>query len=210
MQVRSREPAKGEKNMNRLIDSYFPDRPVESVLPGSFLIASAALKDSSFEQAVVFVLQHNELGTFGVVLNRPVDAQLASTWREATGLNFENRSVVNGGPIGGPVLALHSQKSIAEVEILDGICLSIDSQAFKELAEKSDLPYRIVLGIAGWQPNQLADEMDRGLWYPLKADPNHIFDEPASMWPAFMRNFGYLQLQSIVDEKLIPSDPFLN
>lgn len=196
--------------MNRIFNSSLTAKGVNEILPGSFLIASSALNDTPFEQAVVFVLQHNDLGTFGVILNRPVDTQLASTWRKATGLNFETTSVVNGGPIGGPVLALHSQKSIAEVEILDGICLSVDSQAFKTLAERSDIPYRIILGIAGWQPHQMADEMERGHWYHLRVDPNHIFDDPTFMWHTFTRNFGYQTLQSIFDKKLIPENPSLN
>lgn len=196
--------------MNRIFKSNRQSFDEHKVTPGSFLIATSGLSDTTFEQSVVFILQNNELGTFGAILNRPVNPELASTWRQATGLNFDGRSVVNGGPIGGPVLALHSHKSIAEVEISDGVCLSVDSQAFKTLAEGGDLPYRIVLGLAGWQPDQLADEMNRGLWYHLKVDPCHVFDDPGSMWSTFTRNYGFLSLQSMVDSRLIPENPFLN
>jgi putative transcriptional regulator len=181
-----------------------------SVSPGSFLIASAALNDSPFDKAVIFVLQNNPQGTFGVILNRPADSQLTNSWRAATGLNFASTSLVNGGPIGGPVLALHPQRSIAEVEICSGVCLSIDSQAIKFLSEQNDFPYRIILGIAGWQPGQLENEIEQGWWYQLKADPIHIFDDPFSMWQSFIRNFGLRTLSDWFGERVIPESPLLN
>lgn len=196
--------------MKRIVDSDFFWRPPSPVAPGNFLIASPALHGSPLEKAVVFVLQNNSAGTFGVVLNRPADSRLTTSWREATGLNFATSTVVNGGPIGGPVLALHPEKSLGEVEICEGLSLSIDSEAIKLLAGQNEFPYRIVLGIVGWKPGQLDLEMGEGLWYPFEADPIHIFDDPLTMWQVFIRNYGLKIISQWVGDRMIPESPSNN
>jgi putative transcriptional regulator len=192
--------------MKRFVDSEFGQEH-RSVAPGSFLIATSALQGSSFDKAVIVVLQSNRAGTFGVVLNRPADSQLTTSWREATGLNCGSSTLVNGGPIGGPVMALHPERSFGEVEICNGVCLSIDSQSIKLLAEQNEFPYRIVLGIAGWKSGQLEQEIRQGLWYQFEADPIHIFDDPFTMWHSFTRNFGLKILSQWVGDRMIPESP---
>ena len=44
---------------------------VEDVAPGSLLVAMPSLTDPTFAGTVVYVLDHNETGTLGVVLGRP-------------------------------------------------------------------------------------------------------------------------------------------
>jgi putative transcriptional regulator len=180
------------------------------VAPGNFLIASPGLHATAFDRAVVFVLQHNDDGTFGAVINRPADNSMVTSWSKQTGLEFAQQSIVQGGPLGGPVLALHQDKPLAEVEISGGVCLSVDTQAFKKLSDQHESVYRIVLGIAGWEQKQLLKEMALGYWYHLAADPMHIFDDHASMWENFVREFGRQSLLTFIDERHFPQNPTWN
>ena len=44
-------------------------------LAGSFLIARPILKDPNFAEAVILVLNHDEDGALGLVVNRPMEAE---------------------------------------------------------------------------------------------------------------------------------------
>ena len=54
------------------------------ITPGSLLIATASLSDTLFQQAVILVLQSNELGIFGVILNQPANDEIKFAWRQLT------------------------------------------------------------------------------------------------------------------------------
>jgi putative transcriptional regulator len=180
------------------------------VSPGSFLVATSALQSTGFQRAVVFVLQNNEDGTFGAVINRPATNSMLANWSQQTGLEFARESIVQGGPLGGPVLAIHQDLPIAEVEISDGVCLSVDSKAIQKLSTQNDAQYRIVLGIAGWEKNQLNREMELGYWYHLIVDPMHVFDDHDLMWENFVREYGRQTLEKLLGSSGFPVDPSLN
>jgi putative transcriptional regulator len=41
-------------------------------LAGQFLIATAAMRDTRFDHAVILMLRHDQDGAFGIVINRPL------------------------------------------------------------------------------------------------------------------------------------------
>jgi putative transcriptional regulator len=181
-----------------------------NIAPGSFLVATPALQTSGFERTVVFVLQHNLDGTFGAVINRPANQSIVANWSKQTGLEFARESIVQGGPLGGPVLAIHQDRPIAEVEISAGVCLSVDSKAIQKLSTQHESRYRIVLGIAGWEKDQLSREMSLGYWYHVEVDPLHVFDDHDLMWENFVREYGRQTLQTLVGNRHFPQNPHLN
>jgi putative transcriptional regulator len=192
--------------MNR-IQSQFHPKPVQ---PGTFLVASPSLTGTPFSRTVVFLLQANREGTFGAVINRPAGDDLVSEWSSSTGLEIARQSLIQGGPIGGPVVALHQNKPLADVEICAGMCLSVDKDVLQRLARESNSPYRIVLGIAGWEQQQLSNEINSGHWFPMEVDPAHVFDDHTAMWESFVREFGRQSLSRLIGEDQFPVDPTLN
>lgn len=192
--------------MNRIQTQLQPS-PIQ---PGSFLVATPSLQDTPFSRTVVFVLQADGQGTFGAVINRPADHEVVAKWSAKTGLEFDRQHMIQGGPLGGPVMALHQQKLLAEVEICEGVCLSVDAKALQHLSRETDSPYRIVLGIAGWNPEQLTQEIKSGFWFPLVVDPIHVFDDHAVMWESFVREYGRQALGSVIGKRHFPADPNLN
>ena len=180
------------------------------IAPGTLLVASPALKGTVFQKAVVFVLQNNADGTFGVVLNRPANDEIKVEWHKLVGSEFSDRFIVQGGPIGGPVFALHQEQNLAEMEIPGGVFVSAGSDKFQQLVENDDSSYRIVFGVAGWQHGQLQDEIDDGLWFPLDGDAAQVFDDPTWMWEKTLRRYGQELICDIVGLDRLPASPLLN
>lgn len=177
---------------------------------GTLLVASPSLMNTPFERAVVLVLQSGDDGTFGVALNRPANDQLRSAWYQMTGASNGEQSIVHGGPIGGPVFAIHQEPSLAEMEMPGGVFISSDSGAVQELVNHPGLDYRIVFGVAGWKPGQLAHEVDAGLWFKLDGDAQNVFDDPDWLWEKSLRRYGNQVLCETVGLSGILGDPSLN
>ncbi|SCE54238.1 putative transcriptional regulator, partial [Streptomyces sp. Termitarium-T10T-6] len=70
-----------------------------SSLTGRLLVAAPALTDPNFDRAVVLLLDHDEEGSLGVVLNRPTPVgvgDILASWAALTG---EPDVVFQGGPV---------------------------------------------------------------------------------------------------------------
>jgi putative transcriptional regulator len=174
------------------------------------LIAAPALKGTVFHKTVVFVLQHNSEGTFGVVLNQPANEEIKCEWHKLIGTDASDRFIVQGGPIGGPVFALHQEQKLAEMEMPGGVFVSAGSDKFQQLIDNDDSCYRIVFGVAGWQQGQLSDEIEEGLWYTLDGDAEQVFDDPTWMWEKSLRRYGQKLICDVIGIDRLPPSPLLN
>src|SRR5437773_1655667 len=91
-------------------------------LEGQLLVASPYLVDSPFSQTVILVLQHTEEAAWGVVLNRPAEESVRNFWKRVSEEPCESLEHVHvGGPISGPVLAVHRCQGLAEAVFPPGV-----------------------------------------------------------------------------------------
>ncbi|POX65535.1 hypothetical protein C3481_16200, partial [Microbacterium sp. Ru50] len=70
-----------------------------SSLTGRLLVATPALADPNFDRAVVLLLDHDEEGSLGVVLNRPTPVGVADILQPWADLAGEPGVVFQGGPV---------------------------------------------------------------------------------------------------------------
>ncbi|WP_030614460.1 YqgE/AlgH family protein [Streptomyces sclerotialus] len=70
-----------------------------SSLTGRLLVATPALADPNFDRAVVLLLDHDEEGSLGVVLNRPTPVGVADILQPWAALAGEPGVVFQGGPV---------------------------------------------------------------------------------------------------------------
>ena len=72
--------------------------PLNSIKPqkGSLLISEPTLKDSYFNRSVVLIVEHNNDGTVGFILNKQIDIDLNSIVRDFDEIEA---SVFFGGPV---------------------------------------------------------------------------------------------------------------
>jgi putative transcriptional regulator len=175
-----------------------------SLAPG-LLLAMPQLIDPNFTRAVVLMIEHNDEGSFGLVVNQPSELSaiellesLDIAWRGDPGAR-----VWSGGPVmptSGWVLheptpaAGEVAKDMATgttVRIAPGLDLSTSPDKLRAIAEAPPAGVRLLLGYSGWGPGQLADEMARGSWLHADAEARLIFDTPAEdMWQSALRTLG--------------------
>jgi putative transcriptional regulator len=165
---------------------------VEVWQTGRLLVATPALDDPTFERAVVLVLDHDDDGALGIVLNRassiPVSESLGA-WED---LAARPAVVFGGGPVEPTaVVALgHNAVGVAPdgwTPVLDGVRL-VDLEADPALAAADLQAVRVFAGYAGWAPGQLETEIDLGAWFTLDADPGDVFTpDPDGLWRAVLR-----------------------
>lgn len=178
---------------------------------GRLLVAAPALDDPNFDRAVVLVLDHDEDGALGVVLNRPSSVLVADTLEGWTPLAADPPVVFGGGPVEPTaVVALGAATSVVTPDlgppIMDRIRL-VDLDDDPALAAVDLEHIRIFAGYTGWAPDQLEDEIELGAWFPIDAEPHDVFsDDPTGLWHAVLRR----QPDGLRLLATFPEDPTLN
>ncbi len=159
---------------------------------GRLVVATPALDDPNFERAVVLILDHDEDGALGVVLNRASSVTVEDTLGDWAELAARPAVVFGGGPVEPTaVLALGAATSVVTPDpgpaLLDRIQLiDLDQDPVLTAAEVERV--RIFAGYAGWGPEQLEEEIAQGAWFPLDAVPDDVFcEDPAGLWHAVLR-----------------------
>lgn len=159
------------------------------------LLVSAPLLPEPFWHAVILLLEHDESGTLGVVLNQRTTVDVGSVlpaWRDH----------VTGGPElfqGGPV-SLDTALGLAAAEgepegfrRVAGSLGVIDLDVpVDELAPRL-AAVRIYAGYAGWSPGQLEGEIEEGAWAVIEpADPvsDAFLADPDDLWEMVLRRAG--------------------
>lgn len=196
---------------NKRFNFDTPKNQADDTLQGTILIATERLEGTRFERSVVLLMQDDKKGTFGVALNKPANESVRMAWEKLTGdVSNDDQTIVSGGPLQGPVFALHCLPSLSDVEMPGGLYVAAQVEKMQQLIKQFESPYRIVVGIAGWQPGQLETELNSGFWYTMPMDVETIFDDPLWMWETCIHEYGRQQIADIVDSDIWPDDPSLN
>jgi len=177
-------------------------------LKGFFLISNSTLKEKIFHESVVLVIEHNEEGAFGLVVNQPEEDEYLQFMPEIVKRGGRYR-VFRGGPVRQEILFIlynsHKHRDLGE-EIIPGVFLGTSIELIEILASEN-LPYQIYHGYAGWAPGQLESELEAKTWMVMQAQRNMIFhSNPEIVWrEALVYNGG---LFSYFARNI--KDPYLN
>ncbi len=165
-----------------------PDTITGKPAPGMFLVAKRALDDSHFGQSVVYLVEHGEDGTLGLIVNRSSDVSLSEAVPGIEDKQATAHALYYGGPVGLPmILMLVRSESTTEgmAHVVDDVYISSDRRVLVEvLAEKKpDSELRFYIGHSGWAAGQLDFELVRGDWHVVAADTDAIFSgETDLLW----------------------------
>jgi len=168
-----------------------PGRPAPSErlapAPGMFLVARRHMPDPNFRRSVVLLLQHDENGTVGLIVNRPTNFRLQDALPDLPGVEAADHPLFLGGPVARTLLAmlLRNEGPSQTVErITDEVSFSADRDVLERLIarKKPAEEMRLYLGHAGWGAGQLVRELARGDWHLAKADAASIFGGEEGLW----------------------------
>ena len=92
-----------------------------------------------------------------------------------------------GGPLSGPIVALHNTTSLAEAQAGNGIYVAAQKKHLEQLVRSHPGHFRLIVGHAGWSGEQLQQEVEAGYWHVLPASPEMIFGVDSDLWPLLIR-----------------------
>ncbi len=180
-------------------------------LKGHLLIASPHLRDPNFARSVVLLIHHSEDGTFGLVLNTPADGTIRDLWSQVAETPCEtDQSLHVGGPVSGPLMSLHTNKALAEVEVIPGLYFAASRENLEKLIAMDDQPYRVFIGHSGWSEGQLEDELREGSWLTMPATIETVFCDEGEVWRLATNRVGEDLLSSMLHVGKIPPNTELN
>ena len=167
---------------------------------GHLLVATPMLLDPNFAETVVLLLDADENGALGVVLE---------TWADVVA---EPEVLFQGGPVSTEgALAVGRLRSLDDApvgfrEVTDDLGV-IDLDTPVELVDGSLDGMRIYAGYAGWGAGQLESEIEEGSWYVVPSLPPDCFrDDTVGLWRDVLRR----QPGELAWHSTRPVDPDLN
>ena len=180
-------------------------------LQGHFLVAAPHQLDPNFVKTVILVVEHADRGAFGVIVNCPRDRHVAiSRQARSRRRRAERPRLYFGGPVTGPLMAVHTDESFAEVEVLPGVFFAGREKKVLALMRSSEHPCKVFAGYTGWGPGQLEHEVEAGIWRAIPATAANIFSSGGDLWEDLLRQACDSLLQVMCNIKHIPSDPSMN
>ncbi|MGH7138999.1 MAG: YqgE/AlgH family protein [Pirellulales bacterium] len=180
-------------------------------LTAHFLIASSELVDPNFFRTVVLIFRHNEEGAAGVILNRRMTATVKQIWEQVSEESCECEAPLHmGGPVEGPLMALHGDEGLSEMTVLAEVYVSTGREMLEKLVEQNHEPLRFFVGYAGWGSGQLERELRDGSWLAAPATAEQVFGAVDDLWQQLTRSVVSRAFITALNIKHVPPDPSLN
>lgn len=183
-------------------------------IAGKLLVASQQLRDPNFARSVVLMLEHSEQGALGVVLNQPSPKSIEHVWESMDAEPVScDQPVYLGGPVPGPLIALHRSEPLGERCVLPGLYMSVQRDVIDQLVRQADEPLRLYSGHSGWGDGQLEGELELGGWHTVEAKIDDVFadlQDIDSLWQRVLKRIALDILLPGVAEEDLPPDPNWN
>jgi putative transcriptional regulator len=178
--------------------------------PGSLLISDPFLQDPHFARTVVLICEHQPAGSFGLVVNQPMEVMLNDLVPAASDMNMP---VYSGGPVAADTLHfIHKRPDLLEESVFLQKDIGWCGNFFQiiHLLRSGDLDRSEILfflGYSGWGEGQLDQELKEKTWITSEATSPLLFQvSPGRRWQYSLNQLGgdYAQMANY------PIDPQLN
>ena len=164
---------------------------------GSFLIANPVLPDPNFSRTVVLLCNHDEHGSFGLVINKTAELSSEDVFSSIDLLRSYRGRVYVGGPVSQSQMfyICRTEDAMPELDrICDGVYLGMDWNFLENALDRIASPeqnIRFYLGYSGWASGQLAGEMEQLSWLTCEATQDFVFQEDVDLiWPGVVKSLG--------------------
>lgn len=164
------------------------------------LIATPAIKDPLFAASLIYMCEHSENGSMGLVINHQTSQNLQNIFDQLE-IDCQDESI-NQQPvyIGGPVqleqgFVLHRsaggwQKSL---EVSSDIYITSSIDILEAIAEnKGPRDYLVLLGFSGWSSGQLESELQQNSWLTSMSSVELLFHQDSdAKWQMAFDTLGF-------------------
>lgn len=177
---------------------------------GKILISEPLLMDYYFKRSVVLLAEHNDEGSFGVIMNKPLSVKLNEVVKDFPDFDC---GIYLGGPVQSDSLFfIHTlgDKIVGSQEIIDGIYWGGEMEAIKEMIVLNLIKpdeIRFYIGYSGWSPKQLDEELVKNSWVVSLVKASYLLDtNPSALWKQSLEKLG----ENYSQWTKYPDDPMLN
>lgn len=160
---------------------------------GKILISTPDISGDIFSRSVVLIIEHNEHGAFGLILNKK-NSQMSSKFKDFFDFKIE---VYDGGPVeNNKVFFIAKGKKVTEVytEITDEFYLTEDIENIISAVLNKEISIedvKIFSGYSGWSPLQLDGEIQRKMWTVVEVyNLDYTLPNDQTLWKSIMQNLG--------------------
>ena len=167
-----------------------------NILPekGNILISEPSLQDFYFARSVVLLAEHNEEGSFGVILNKQVDIKFNEIVKDFP--HYDGK-VFLGGPVStNNLFFIHTKGDLIEnsQDLGEGLFWGGNIEDVKILLDSKLLDsksIRFFVGYSGWSANQLDEELKTDSWLVSKVNHNKLISyKVENMWANVLKDLG--------------------
>lgn len=177
---------------------------------GRLLLSEPFMQDENFRRAVILLAGHDEKGSFGFILNKPIDLDLHKSLDD---FPVYDGTAYLGGPVNkNQLFYIHTlgPKLEESIHITGNFYWGGNFEILKDMIRSgkvSEQEVRFFVGYAGWDPKQLNKELKERSWIVAESKPEFILPETTTtLWSDVLKSMG----QEFAIMANFPEDPSLN
>ncbi len=183
--------------MNLDIDIFKIDSSKFVVEKGKILISEPFTRDFYFKRSVVVLVEHNNEGTIGFILNKRVEIPLSDVLKDFP--KFNSRLSIGGPVKPDTVYFIHSLGDLIpnSLHVIDDLYWGGDFMELKnsiELGIVNPGQIRFFVGYSGWHPKQLDKEISENFWLvsdlSIKEMMSYSSSDQNKLWRMSIEQFG--------------------
>ncbi len=168
-------------------------------LKNQILISMPHMNDPFFSKSVVYICEHGNSGAMGMIVNKNLDAPelreiFDKFFKVGKPFNLLKSYTFFGGPVlleKGIILHHSDYSSPKSISISKSVSLTSDKGALEDLKREEKVPFKLMLGHAGWSAGQLEREIENGDWLIQSTTSDFIFNLPSNqMWEYAAKSIG--------------------
>lgn len=158
---------------------------------GVILVAKRQLRDRMYGATILVARPIGHDQHIGFIVNRPTKVTLGQLFPKHAPSQKVPDPIYVGGPISAEsIFALVQTRKHPggrSVELMPGMFAVFDGKLVDEVIEHDAERARFVAGLVGWRAGELRDEIKRGAWFVLDADPRLVLRSPDGLWEELVR-----------------------
>lgn len=150
------------------------------------LVAKRQLRDKMYGATILVARPIGHDQHIGFIVNRPTKVTLGELFPQHAPSQKVPDPVFLGGPLGAESIFALVQTAKhpggRSVQLMPGMFAVFDSKLVDNVIEREAAKARFVAGLVGWRAGELRDEIRRGAWFVLDADPKLVLRKPEGLW----------------------------